>query len=86
MLLNSTSIAFGIFVEKSSMYVSQSPSYVVAKKQLRVVVHEHETHVVQRADLVRALEVAAQHLQQAAEPLAPPGANFMIAVSSDTLP
>src|SRR6188472_4384978 len=34
-----------------------------AEEQLRVVVQEHEAHVVEAADLVRAVEVASQQLQ-----------------------
>ena len=37
------------------------------EEQPRVVVQEHEAHVVERADRVGALEVAFQQLQQAAK-------------------
>src|SRR5882672_2236517 len=39
------------------------------EKQFRVVVHEHEAHVVDRAYRVRRPEVPFQQLQQAAQPL-----------------
>ncbi len=42
------------------------------EEQLRVVVHEHEAHVVDRADRVRRPEVPFQQLQEAAKPLRSP--------------
>ena len=43
------------------------------EEQLRVVVQEHEAHVVEGADLVRAVEVAVQQLQERAQPLGSAG-------------
>src|SRR5262249_3171603 len=38
------------------------------EEQSRIVVDEHEAHVVERADLACAVEVAAEQLQETAQP------------------
>src|SRR5262249_49882987 len=86
MLLNNTSRECGIFVEKSAMYGSQSPSYVVANNILVSLSRNTKRMSCKVPTLSAPWKLPPNTASRARNRFAPPGANFIMPVSSDTLP